>query len=162
MNRSSFAAEFGFTAGTALNVVTKSGTNVFHGSLYTYFLNENTEARNYFDMFPGKAYEQHLFPGVTLGGPLVKNKLFFFTSYEYQRINTPQFRNYVNTPEAQGLSANTAQSSYINGLLTSGNPYFAGFAAQISPLFSPMNVPYMAALLNQIQGYSTIFSRAMI
>jgi len=152
MNRSSFAAEFGFTAGTALNVVTKSGTNHFHGSLYTYFLDEHTEARNYFDVFPGKGYEQHLFPGVTLGGPLVKNKLFFFTSYEYQRINTPQFRDYIGTPEAQGLSANPAQSSYLNGLLTSGNPYLAGFAAQITPLLSPKNVPFVSALLSQNTG----------
>lgn len=152
MNRSSFAAEFGFTAGTALNVVTKSGSNAFHGSVYTYFLDEHTEAGNYFDVFPGKAYEQHVFPGVTLGGPLVKNKLFFFASYEYQRLNTPQFRNYVNTPEAQGISANSAQAGYITGLLTSGNPYLEGFAAQISPALSPMNVPYVATVLNQNTG----------
>ena len=133
MNRNSFAAEFGFTAGTALNVVTKSGANVFHGSAYFYFLDEHTEARNYFNETPGKPYEQHMFPGATLGGPLVKNKLFFFTSYEYRRLNTPQFRDYLNTPEAQGINANTAQASYVNGLLTSGNPYLAGFATPIRP-----------------------------
>ncbi len=126
MNRNSFAAEFGFTAGTALNVVTKSGGNEFHGNVYTYFLNESTEARNYFSNVPGKPFEQHLFPGATLGGPLIKNKLFFFSNYEYRRLNTPEFRNYVNTPEAQGLSANSAQASYINGLLASGNPYLKG------------------------------------
>lgn len=152
MNRNSFAAEFGFTAGTALNVVTKSGGNELHGSVYTYFLDEHTEARNYFDVFPGKAYEQHIFPGFALGGPLVKNKLFFFTNYEYRRINTPQFRDYVNTPEAQGIGANSAQLSYVNGLLASGNPFLQGFAAQIKPLLTPTNIPYVAALLNQNTG----------
>ncbi len=152
MNRNSFAAEFGFTAGTALNVVTKSGANVFHGSAYFYFLDEHTEARNYFNETPGKPYEQHMFPGATLGGPLVKNKLFFFTSYEYRRLNTPQFRDYLNTPEAQGINANAAQASYVNGLLTSGNPYLAGFATQILPLLAPLNVPSVAALLNQNSG----------
>jgi len=152
MNRSSFAAEFGFTAGTALNVVTKSGGNNFHGSAYTYFLNESTEARNFFSGVPGKPYEQHFFPGMTLGGPLVKNKLFFFNSYEYRRTNVPEFRNYVNTPEAQGISANAAQNSYVNGLLASGNPYLMGFAAQIKPLLSPLNIPYVSTLLQQNSG----------
>ena len=152
MNRNAFAAEFGFTAGTALNVVTKSGSNNFHGSAYAYFLDQNTEARNYFDVFPGKAFEQHLFPGVTLGGPLVKNKLFFFASYEYKRINTPQFRNYVNTPEAQGIGANSAQANYFKGLVATGNPYLEGFAAQVEPLLSPLNIPYVASLLQQNTG----------
>ena len=152
MNRNSFAAEFGFTAGTALNVVTKSGSNKFHGSIYSYFLDEHTEARNYFDNTPGKPYEQHLFPGITLGGPLVKNKLFFFTSYEYRRLNTPEFRDYVNTAEAQGISANPAQGSYIDGLLGSGNPYLVGFASEIKPLLSPLNNPNVATLLSQNSG----------
>ena len=152
MNRSSFAAEFGFTAGTALNVVTKSGSNDFHGSAYTYFLDQHTEARNYFDTTTTKPYEQHLFPGVTLGGPLVKNKLFFFTSYEYRRLNTPAFRDYTNTAEAQGIAANPSQASYLNGLLASGNPFLAGFAAQIKPLLSPLNNPNVVTLLNQNNG----------
>jgi len=152
MNRSSFAAEFGFTAGTALNVVTKSGSNTFHGSLYAYFLDEHTEARNYFDTTATKPYEQHLFPGVSLGGPLVRNKLFFFASYEYRRLNVPEFRDYVDTAEAQGISANPAQASYIKGLLSSGNPYLAGFASQITPLLSPLNNPNVATLLTQNSG----------
>jgi hypothetical protein len=152
MNRNSFAAEFGFTAGTALNVVTRSGSNAFHGSAYIYFLDQHTEARNYFDTTLRKPFEQHVFPGATLGGPLVKNKLFFFTSYEYRRLNTPDFRDYVDTAEAQGISANPAQAGYLNGLLASGNPYLGGFAAQIQPLLSPLNNPNVATLLTQNSG----------
>src|SRR5581483_2984235 len=48
VNRSAFGAEFGFTAGTAVNVITKSGTNAFHGSAYAFFRDQYTEARNYF------------------------------------------------------------------------------------------------------------------
>jgi hypothetical protein len=152
MNRSSFAAEFGFTAGTALNVITRSGSNNFHGSAYIYFLDQRTEARNYFDTTSAKPFEQHLFPGATLGGPIVKNKLFFFSSYEYRRLNTPEFRDYVDTPEAQGINANSAQANYVNGLLSSGNPFLAGFAAQIKPLLSPLNNPNVTKLLTQNSG----------
>ncbi len=152
MNRSSFAAEFGFTAGTALNIVTRSGSNAFHGSAYLYFLDQSTEARNYFDTTPTKPFEQHLFPGATLSGPLLKNKLFLFTSYEYRRLNTPEFRDYLNTAEAQGISANPAQASYLNGLLASGNPYLAGFAAALTPLLSPLNNSNVATLLTQNSG----------
>jgi hypothetical protein len=152
MNRNSFAAEFGFTAGTALNVVTRSGSNAFRGSAYVYFLDQRTEAHNYFDTAEKKPFEQHLFPGGTFGGPLVKNKLFFFTSYEYRRLNTPEFREYVNTPEALGIAANPAQASYLNGLLASGNPFLAGFAAGVRPLLSPLNNPNVAALLTQDSG----------
>src|SRR5205814_9821385 len=49
VNRNAFAAEFGFTSGTAVNVVTKSGTNNFHGSLYTFYRSQHTSARNFFD-----------------------------------------------------------------------------------------------------------------
>jgi len=152
MNRNSFAAEFGFTAGTALNVVTRSGSNSFHGSAYLYFLDQRTEARNYFDTSVKKPFEQHLFPGATLGGPIAKNKLFFFTSYEYRCLNTPEFRDYFNNAEAQGIGANAAQASYVNGLLASGNPFLAGFATQIKPLLSPLNNPNVVTLLTQDSG----------
>ncbi|HKE55266.1 MAG TPA: carboxypeptidase regulatory-like domain-containing protein, partial [Pyrinomonadaceae bacterium] len=92
VNRNSFSAEFGFTAGTAVNIVTKSGTNKFHGSGFLYYRSDATSARNAFDTLnPGKkSFDRQFFPGFTLGGPLVKNKLFFFTNYE--RTNTDNAR----------------------------------------------------------------------
>ena len=152
VNRNAFAAEFGFTAGTAINVITRSGSNKFHGSAYTYFLDQSTEARNYFDATPGKPFEQHVFPGASFGGPLVKDKLFFFTSYELHKLNTPQFRDYVKTPEAAGLSANAAQQAYLGALKASGNPFLAGFAAQLGPALAPTNNPLVNRLLSSNSG----------
>lgn len=152
VNRNAFAAEFGFTAGTAINVVTRSGSNRFHGSGYVHFLDQRTEARNFFDSTPGKPFEQHFFPGASLGGPIVKNKLFFFSSYEYRQLNTPEFRNYVNTAEAQGLSADAAQQNYLNRLLASGNPFLAGLARSLTPALAPLNNPNVVTLLQSNSG----------
>ncbi len=158
VNRNAFAAEFGFTAGTAINVVTRSGSNDFHGSLYAYFLNQSTEARNYFDNFPGKAPEEHVIPGVAFGGPIIKNKLFFFTSYEFHKINTPEFRKYGNTSEAAGLSADPAQQAYLAALNASGNPYLIGFATQLAPALTPTNYPLVNQLLGSNSGIFTDYS----
>ena len=81
VNRNSFTAEFGFTAGTAVNVITKSGSNSFHGSGYIYYRSEKTSARNFFDFTNPRAEDRQLFPGFTFGGPIKKNKLFFFTNF---------------------------------------------------------------------------------
>lgn len=110
MNRSSFAAEFGFTSGTAVNLITRTGQNDYHRSLYAYFRNSSTDASNYFaPKTRSKATEQNFVPAVTFGGPIVKNKLFFFTSYEYVKTDTPQFRSYATSDIAQG-SAPTSRN----------------------------------------------------
>ena len=153
VNRNSFNAEFGFTAGTAINVVTKSGTNSFHGSGYFYFLNDATEANHYFDTFPGvRAFEQNIFPGLTFGGPILKNKLFFFTSYEYRKLDTPQFRTYLSSPELQGVYGNPAQLAYLNALAASGNPYLQAIAGALFPALTPTNNPDVNTLLNANNG----------
>lgn len=95
VNRNSFTAEFGFTAGTAVNVITKSGTNAFHGSGYIYYRSDKTSARNFFDFTRPRAEDRQLFPGFTFGGPISKNKLFFFTNYERQQNDTARFRTYT-------------------------------------------------------------------
>src|SRR5262249_29739613 len=68
INRNSFGAEFGNTVGTAINVVTRSGSNAFHGSVYSYLHNEHVDSVNYFNRLinPGvKPFEQSLISGVT-------------------------------------------------------------------------------------------------
>src|SRR5262244_762912 len=85
VNRSSFAAEFGFTVGSSVNIVTKSGTNQLHGTAYGYFRNHATQNNNFIDdLRTGQElYSQNVITGGTIGGPIIKNKLFFFTSYEF-------------------------------------------------------------------------------
>ncbi|HEY7617684.1 MAG TPA: carboxypeptidase regulatory-like domain-containing protein, partial [Terriglobales bacterium] len=75
-----FDAEYGRNSGAVVNVVTKSGTNGFHGNVYEFFRNKSLNARGYFDT-EKPAFVQNQFGG-TLGGPVVKDRTFFFASYE--------------------------------------------------------------------------------
>jgi hypothetical protein len=88
---SSYAAEFGRTPGAQISVVTKSGSNQFHGTAFDYLRNDIFDARNYFDAppLPKPPLRQNDFGG-TLGGPILKDKTFFFFSYEGLRLRQPQ------------------------------------------------------------------------
>jgi hypothetical protein len=100
---SDYSAEYGRTGGAQINVVLKSGTNSFHGTLFEYFRNRNMDAKNYFDFpnctptsIPGEcggipALQRNQFGG-TLGGPIVKDKTFFFVSYEGLRLRQADTR----------------------------------------------------------------------
>ncbi|MBL8187056.1 MAG: carboxypeptidase regulatory-like domain-containing protein [Acidobacteria bacterium] len=128
VNRSSFNAEFGFTAGTAVNVVTKSGGNDFHGSAYFFYRSDKTMARERFipSFVPNSAriFQQQAYPGFTLGGPIVKNKLFFFTNYERQKLDLPRFRSYTNNAQTcrEDVAALCApQKAILAQLAGSGN-----------------------------------------
>jgi hypothetical protein len=79
------AAEFGYTAGGVVNMVTKSGTNNFHGSLYEFLRNDKFDARNTFASAKAPfRYNQY---GGAVGGPVIKNKTFFFYNYEEWRFS---------------------------------------------------------------------------
>jgi hypothetical protein len=118
VNRNSFAAEFGFTSGTAVNVITKGGGNDFHGSAYVFYRSNKTSAREFFDLNAKKAFQQQVYPGFTFGGPLVKNKLFFFTNYERQQLDLTRFRNYLNNPL---LNPSATQAALLARFQSSGN-----------------------------------------
>ena len=83
---SNFEAEFGRNSGSTVDVITKSGTNKLHGSLYEYFRNNALDARNFFNAVgtPQDAFHNNQFGG-SLGGPLVKDRTFWFVAYEGQR-----------------------------------------------------------------------------
>src|SRR6266481_1607754 len=82
---SSFGAEYGRALGGIVNIVTKSGTNDFHGSVYDYFQNNATDARSLLQPAPqSDALHQNQF-GATASGPIKKDKIFFFVNYEGQR-----------------------------------------------------------------------------
>jgi Carboxypeptidase regulatory-like domain/TonB dependent receptor/TonB-dependent Receptor Plug Domain len=88
---SSYAAEYGRTPGAQISIVTKSGTNQFHGSVFDYLRNDIFDARNYFDVppLPKPPLRQNDFGG-TIGGPIIKNRTFFFFSYEGLRLRLPE------------------------------------------------------------------------
>jgi hypothetical protein len=85
---SSFDAEQGMAGGAAVTITTKSGTNDFHGVAFAYWDNNMLAARNFFYYGNGKPFSLHNIDGATLGGPIVKNKLFFFGSWEGTRERT--------------------------------------------------------------------------
>jgi hypothetical protein len=81
----SYSAEFGRGNGAIMNAVIKSGTNQIHGDVWEFLRNEKVDASNYFDIGGQQPYKQNQF-GFTLGGPIVKNKMFFFGDYEGLRV----------------------------------------------------------------------------
>ena len=79
----SFSAEYGKFTGSVMNTVTKSGTNRFHGTLFEFYRNQGLDATSYFDTTKAEL-KQHQFGGV-VGGPIVKDRLFFFTDVQQTR-----------------------------------------------------------------------------
>ncbi|HXM92940.1 MAG TPA: TonB-dependent receptor [Candidatus Dormibacteraeota bacterium] len=86
-----YSAEFGRGNGAIINATIKSGTNGFHGSVYEFLRNEKLDAKNFFDPAdqPIAPYKQNQF-GATFGGPIVKNRSFFFVDYEGLHIRQAQ------------------------------------------------------------------------
>ena len=76
-----YAAEYGQASGGVVNIVTKAGTNKFHGSIYGFLRNRNFQAVNPFSTVKNPAYTR-VQPGITFGGPIKSDKTFFFFSYE--------------------------------------------------------------------------------
>ncbi|MBZ5502143.1 MAG: TonB-dependent receptor [Acidobacteriia bacterium] len=106
---SNFEPEYGRNAGAVVNIVTKSGTNDYHGDVFEYFRNDALGARNYFDVAPApKApFHNNQFGG-SLGGPLVKDKTFFFLDYEGQRESVGVVTLACVPTQAQIAAAKTA------------------------------------------------------
>jgi hypothetical protein len=84
--QSQFPAEYGRNSGSVINILTKSGTNHFHGTAFEFLRNDAMDARNYFnrDPAPKTGFKNNQFGG-SLGGPIIKDKTFFFGAYEGQR-----------------------------------------------------------------------------
>ena len=93
-----YSAEIGRVSGGVMNVITKSGTNNFHGSLFEFFRNEKLDAANFFATAGQKPpYKQNQYGG-SIGGPIVKNRMFFFGDFEDLRtVEGRTFNNQVPT-----------------------------------------------------------------
>ena len=78
----SYAAEAGRTAGGVINIVTRSGTNQFHGSAYEYFRNDIFDGRNFFQTTGPKPELRQNQYGASIGGPILNDKTFFYFDYE--------------------------------------------------------------------------------
>jgi len=148
----SYSAEFGRGNGAIMNAVIKSGTNQFHGDAYEFFRNDVLDARNAFDFFGRQPYQQNQF-GATLGGPIVKNKTFFFGDYEGLRIRqalpqlvlvpTPaeiggDFSSFLTTTPAMAIDMNGNPTNQVardcNGHATFVGEIFNTYQTQASAL----------------------------
>lgn len=160
VNRNSFAAEFGFTSGSAVNVITRSGGNDFHGSAYIYYRSQRFNARNYFDSTSEKPYDQRISPGGTLSGRLIKNKLFFFTSYEGLKADTARFRNYTSDPALSLNSPTGEQLNYLVRLTSSPDPNLQRIGANLERDLTTINFPSTIAYLHRNEGFAISPTRA--
>lgn len=120
-------AEFGRSSGATVNMVTKSGTNAIHGSVYEYFRNNGLDARNFFNTTD---QQQNLFHnnqyGFSVGGPLVKDKTFWFVNYEGGRegVGIPTLARVPTTAEInQSIANNGGVVNPVIASLLARNPW---------------------------------------
>jgi len=141
------SAEYGWKPGAVVSVGIKSGTNGFHGTAYAYGRSDSFDARNYFNPDPSEktplSLEQF---GGTFGGPIKKDKLFFFTNFEEQRytVGNPSLHK-VPTTTAGGGDGVSLIDSCQNVLDTVGGPATPGGVTNLSLELSGMSVGAAAA-----------------
>jgi hypothetical protein len=145
-----FDAEYGNYSGGQINVVTKSGTNEWHGNAFEFLRNTNLDAANFFASGSRGSYHENQF-GATFGGPVIKDKLFFFADYQGDRLvkAVPQTINSAPTQAQENGDLSTIASADgfaiqqvlpgVNG----GNPVFipttvngSAWATQLTQQFS--------------------------
>jgi len=135
MQTNVYSAVFGETAGSTLNVATRSGTNAFHGDVWEFLRNNDLDARNFFNVnqtnpltgaeIPGTArpkFQRNQF-GFAAGGPIRKNKTFFFGSYEgLRQVQGGAETTEVPTPAQKGGDFSSALTGQTINLCGSGGP----------------------------------------
>ena len=126
-----FDPEYGNYNGGIVNVVTKSGSDMYKGNVFEFFRNTNLDARNYFS--PERAEFSQNQPGGTLGGPLKRGKLFFFGDYQATRTTQGIETGNISVPSLQNRGGN-----------------FSDIADQLD---GSVNGPYWANILSQRLGY---------
>jgi hypothetical protein len=165
VNRAGYNAEYGFTYDEAVTIVTKGGTNSLHGAAFGTFRDEGTDAHQYFQPLAykglynqalgNKPFDQEFHGGGSLGGPIVKNKVFFFLSYE-------GFQNAFLTGRSFLTSVSTAitpgQLAYATALNTAGGSCntetCAQLATDIQHNLLPTNIPVVNELIgNGVAGF---------
>jgi outer membrane receptor protein involved in Fe transport len=107
VQQTNFSAEYGFSGASVVNMITRSGTNKFHGSVYDFFRDDSLDANNWFANRAGEAIPplRRNNYGFTIGGPIIKNKTFFF--FDYDRLRS------------SGLS--TASGAFPTNLMRAGD-----------------------------------------
>src|SRR6202522_518709 len=148
---SNFDAEYGEFSGGQINVVTKSGANAFHGDLFEFLRNTNLDARNYFSPTRG-AFDQNQFGG-TVGGPIRKNKIFFFADYQGTRSTQGVDTGQIPVPSVQDRT--TGNFSDLQPNSSGFNPLgFCAVAASNLEIPCVVSGPNIASTLSNHLGYT--------
>ena len=141
VNQTSYNAEFGGKSGGVINVITKSGSNQFHGSLFEFVRNDVFNARNFFSS-PTQAsppFKQNQFGG-SLGGPIQQDKTFFFVNYEGQRTHQTLTQLFTVPTDAERAG------NFAGTGITVTNPAAGGvpFASDTIPAIDPVATAILA------------------
>ena len=122
-------ASSGFNGGVAVEMTMKSGTNDFHGTLYHYIRNGAVGAREFFDTSGEAAPDRQNNGGFAIGGPIIKNKTFFFTSLDIYRFRQPAFSTTGTTIATVTLPTQLMRGGDFSELIPSQN----------RPIFDPLS-----------------------
>jgi hypothetical protein len=159
---SNFDAEYGEFSGGQISVITKSGSNGFHGSAFNFLRNTDLNARNYFSPTRG-AFRQNQFGG-TFGGPLRRNKVFFFADYQGTRQTQGIDTGEISVPtQAQrgGSFINPSTGlSQLTGCVS--GPYLAGLLSKELSSSVASNDPYSPQSVGCMPGRPAVFPTGSI
>jgi len=160
---SSFAPEFGRTPGGQISIVTRAGTNDFHGTLFEYFRNDVLDANDWFSDEKGlrKAPDRQNDFGGVLGGPIIKRKTFFFFSYEGLRLRQPQTGVSVVPDTATRQTASASVQPYLNAFPVQNGPELGNGLAQFNASYSNPSTldSYSLRVDHNIGSRFTLFGR---
>jgi hypothetical protein len=136
---SNFDAEYGNYSGGVVNVVTKSGTNQVHGSGFEFLRNTALDARNFFS--PDKGFFRQNQFGGTIGGPILRDKVFFFADYQGTRMNQSVDTGLIPVPSGANRTGDfSGQAGFLTGKVS--GPFFANLLSQKLGYAVSANEPY--------------------
>jgi Carboxypeptidase regulatory-like domain len=151
-----FNAEYGNYSGGQINVVTKSGTNEYHGSLFNFLRNTDLDAKNYFSPTRG-VFIQNQFGG-TVGGPILKNKVFWFGDYQGTRQIVGQTQNYPVPSNADRTGNLADQAGTLTGSVN-GNYWASVLSTKLGYNVTPGEAYYVPGCTTSTQ---CVFPNAVI
>jgi len=160
---STFAPEFGRTPGAQVSIVTRSGTNEFHGTVFDYLRNESMDANDWFanrDGLAQAALRQNDFGGV-VGGPVVRDRTFFFFSYEGLRLTQPRVAQLTVPTLATRQATPAALQPFVNAFpLPNREDFGNGFGRFVASYSDPTDLDSTSIRLDQRFGSGlTLFGR---
>ncbi len=154
---SNFEAEYGRNSGAIVNIVTKSGTNNLHGSLFEFFRNNVLDARNFFNPGPDPqtAFRNNQFGGA-IGGPIIRNRTFFYFAYEGQRERVG-LNSTARVPDPREIAALGGPTNPVIAKLLARNPWPA--PNRPLPLFDSTGTPNLFVTTRALNDVDSLIAK---